>query len=448
LGSSNTSLHVDNSIKGILKLTLPISLARLIPEFNFLFNSIFLGHLGTKELAYAALTGVYYLVFSAVGYGLGNSILSMISRQAGENKRDGIINTLRHGFIVAGALYVIGLITTFFFLKSMLLSAGIKAEDVQAVSYFLNIRILGLIFILGYQMSNSYLICIQETKWLVVGSLVSAISNIIFDYWFIFGGLGITAMGFNGAAYASVLSEILGVLSVGFVVVYKKFSIKYDIPTTWRYSTVLLKKVFIQAAPLMAQYAISIIAWLLFYILINKYYNYSEQAASQTMRSLFGISGVFSWAFGATTNTMIANLIGQGKRDEIYPTIRKILTISCTGIVGFVILININPSIIFSIFGQGDNFSIVGVQLLRVISAAMLILTVGVIWLNAVVGTGDTKFVFLIELVSICVYLVYVYYISVTYKGTISHMWMSEWIYWSIMFALSFWFMKKKFKVL
>ncbi|MBK9689105.1 MAG: hypothetical protein IPO65_15645 [Saprospiraceae bacterium] len=97
-------LKVDTSVKGIILLTLPISLARLVPELNFLFNAIFLGHLGTKELAYAALTGVYYLIFAAMGYGLSNAILSMISRQAGENNRINIINTLRHGYIVAALL--------------------------------------------------------------------------------------------------------------------------------------------------------------------------------------------------------------------------------------------------------------------------------------------------------------------------------------------------------
>ena len=41
----------------------------------------------------------------------------------------------------------------------------------------------------------------------------------------------------------------------------------------------------------------------------------------------------------------------------------------------------------------------------------MLMLTIGVIWLNAVVATGNTRFVFLTELTSIIAYLIYVFYV-------------------------------------
>ncbi len=438
MDNNKKSLLADTTFKGIVMLTLPISIARLIPELNFLFNSIFLGHLGTQELAYAALTGVYYLIYAAIGYGLSNAILSMISKQAGENRRDGIINTLRHGYILATILFVIGLVVTFFIIKPLMVSIGIKQIDANAVSAFMNIRIFGLLFLYGYQLSNSYLICIHETKWLLIGSLVEAVANIVLDYWFIFGGFGIKAMGLNGAAYASVLSEIIGFATVGLVIVSKKFSIKYDIPNAWKYSKTLLTKVFVQASPLMAQYAISIIAWWLFYIAINKNYSYVEQAASQTMRNLFGLSGVFSWAFGATTNTMVSNLIGQGKYEEVFPTIKRILLISCTGMFGFIIVVNLIPELIFALYGQKEAFQSVGVSMLRVVTSAMLLLTAGCIWLNAVVATGNTKFVFLTELTSITGYLCYVYYVIEVKHYSASVAWMSELLYWSVMLVMSY----------
>ncbi|MBK7007176.1 MAG: hypothetical protein IPH36_00110 [Saprospiraceae bacterium] len=160
-------LKVDTSVKGIILLTLPISLARLVPELNFLFNAIFLGHLGTKELAYAALTGVYYLIFAAMGYGLSNAILSMISRQAGENNRMNIINTLRHGYIVAALLAVLATGITFFGLTPMLTAVGMSHEDAHFVIDFMHIRIWGLLFFFGYQLSN-YIICIQGNKMVAV----------------------------------------------------------------------------------------------------------------------------------------------------------------------------------------------------------------------------------------------------------------------------------------
>ena len=439
-------LKVDTSVKGIILLTLPISLARLVPELNFLFNAIFLGHLGTKELAYAALTGVYYLIFAAMGYGLSNAILSMISRQAGENNRMNIINTLRHGYIVAALLAVLAPGITFFGLTPMLTALGMSHEDAHFVIDFMHIRIWGLLFLFGYQLSNSYIICIQETRWLLFASIIESVANIVLDYWFIFGGWGLAPMGFNGAANASVISESLGFLSVGVLIVYKKFGIKYDIPDFFKYSGKLLKEVFYQSFPLMAQYAISIVAWWLFYILINRNYSYQEQAASQTMRNLFGISGVFSWSFGGTTNTVLSNVLGQGRKSDFMPVLIRILKISITGMLCFVILVNLVPHWVFALYGQEGEFANVGTSLLRVVTSAMVMLTIGVIWLNAVVATGNNKFVFLTELASIIAYLIYVFYVIEIAHFSIEIAWMSEWLYWSVMFLLSFLYIRNWIK--
>ncbi len=59
------------SNREILKMALPISLAILVPQINFITNNIFLGHLDVKmpssALSTAGITGVYYLLFAVIG---------------------------------------------------------------------------------------------------------------------------------------------------------------------------------------------------------------------------------------------------------------------------------------------------------------------------------------------------------------------------------------------
>ncbi|MBK9044380.1 MAG: hypothetical protein IPN97_14605 [Saprospiraceae bacterium] len=43
---------------------------------------------------------------------------------------------------------------------------------------------------------------------------------------------------------------------------------------------------------MMGQYAISTFAWWIFFILVNRNYNETEQGVSQVMRNLFGLSGI------------------------------------------------------------------------------------------------------------------------------------------------------------
>jgi multidrug resistance protein, MATE family len=201
--------------------------------------------------------------------------------------------------------------------------------------------------------------------------------------------------------------------------------------------------VFTQGLPLMSQYAISTASWWVFFILISRNYTYSEQAVTQAMRNLFGLSGVFSWAFGSSANTIISNLIGQGRAEEIFDIIRRMSIISFTGMFVFVSVLNIYPSLFLDLFGQGDDFVSSGVGPLRVVSLAMLVLCIGVIWLNAVVATGKTKMVFYIELVGIISYLVYVWLVTEKLGLGLEVAWMSEWVYWGIMFLLSYLYLKR-----
>src|SRR5258705_6318023 len=67
-------LRITTGYRQILGMALPISLAMLVPQINFITNNIFLGGLGEQELASAGITGVYYLIFAVIGNGLNNGL--------------------------------------------------------------------------------------------------------------------------------------------------------------------------------------------------------------------------------------------------------------------------------------------------------------------------------------------------------------------------------------
>ncbi|MBP6568571.1 MAG: hypothetical protein KA270_15480, partial [Saprospiraceae bacterium] len=380
-----SSLKVDTSVKGIILLTLPISMAKLIPELNYLFNAAFLGHIGNKELALAGITGVYYLIFSAIGYGLNNALLAIMSRRAGEENRNEIFSTLWHGMLVALGLAVIFIIMTHILVHPLMLWAGIESHGAEMAGGFLNIRIFGLMFLYSLQMQNAFLISLQQTRYLVLIAIIQSGVNLFLDYGLIFGHFGLPALGFDGAAYASVISELIGMLTVAGILYNLRIKSKFGIHAVFKIHVKTLKLVFKQGFPLMSQLAISTGAWWVFFILVSRNYTYDEQAVSQSMRNLFGLGGVFSWAFGSSANTILSNLIGQGRQDEIFKIIGKMCYISVSGMTVFVLILNFFPNIFLGLFGQDGDFVVSGTGPLRIVSAAMIILCVGVIWLNAVV---------------------------------------------------------------
>src|SRR5262245_60054243 len=113
-------LRLDTSYRQILKMAMPISLAILVPQINFITNNIFLGGLGERELASAGITGVYYLIFAVIGNGLNNGLQALIARRAGQNLPKEIGKLFYHGVWVALGIAFVGIAMSYLFAPMVL----------------------------------------------------------------------------------------------------------------------------------------------------------------------------------------------------------------------------------------------------------------------------------------------------------------------------------------
>jgi putative MATE family efflux protein len=372
----------------------------MVPQLNFITNNIFLGRLGQEALGLAGITGVYYLIFAVVGHGLNNGLQALISRRAGENRIGEIGKLFTQGIYISFGFAALGILFTWFVAPIIL---GWSLHDPHRVAIavrFLNIRILGLPFLYVYQMRNALLVGTNQTRYLILGTSTEAIVNVFFDYTLIYGKLGLPEMGFNGAAIASIISELAGLVVLFLVLRYKGISKQLNLFQTWKFESSNSKLIIIQSAPLIAQHAISIISWEFFYILIE-HHGARDLAVSNTMRNMFGFFGCFTWAFAATANTMVSNVIGQNKHQLVMPLIKKIMTWSF-GFASIVCLVlNLFPHSFLSIYGQGEDFINAGIPVLRVVSFALVLMSISVVWMNAVTGSGNSSMNLATEFVAI-----------------------------------------------
>jgi Na+-driven multidrug efflux pump len=275
-----------------------------------------------------------------------------------------------------------------------------------------------------------------------VGTLAGAVANIFFDYALIFGKAGLPQLGFNGAAYASVIAEFIE-MSVLFLVIRSKgiFS-RFAVTFRFNWISSYVRSIVDISGPLVFQHAISVISWMFFYILIERNSGSTGLAVSNTMRNIFGFFGVFIWAFASTTNAMVSNVIGQGRKDDVMPLIHKIIKLSSAIALFICLMLNLFPGTYLSIYGLSGEFITTGVPVLRVVTFALIFMSFSTVWLNAVTGSGNSRVTFLIELSTIFFYCIYVFVVLEVYQLPLMMAWMSEYVYWSLLFIQSFLFMK------
>lgn len=435
-----SSLQVNISHRQILGIALPIAASIVVPQINFIINNIFLSGLGQRELGVAGITGVYYLVFAVIGMGFNSGLQTLISRRAGQNDEKGIGVVFTQAFRIVMIMSVLGIALTYLVAPTVLGWAMSDESNVELAVDFLKIRIWGLPFLFIYQMRNSLLVGINQTKLLVLGTATEAIINVVFDYGLIYGKLGMPEIGFNGAAYASILSEIGGLLVIYWIVKSKGIQKQFSLLKDLQYDAASTKTLLVQSSPLIAQHAISIISWEFFYILIE-HHGATDLAISNIMRNIFGFFGCFTWAFASTTNTMVSNVIGQDQSNLVPKLIWRIIQWS-TGFAFVVALfLNLFPELWLSIYGQDEEFIQRAIPVLRVVSGALMVMSFSVVWMNAVVGSGNPRIALYAEMGAILFYCLYVYFVLEAWNMSIVWGWGSEWIYWISLLIPCFWFM-------
>jgi len=440
---STDSLQVSNSYRQIWKMALPISFAIFIPQINFFINTIFLGHYSQDPLAIAAggITGVYYLIFAAIGYGLNNGLQTLIARRAGQDQPHEIGKLFTQAIWIGIGLSVLGITLTYTVTPTIFRSLLNDPVLCEKSIHFLQIRIWGLPLLYIYQLRNALLVGINQSRWLAIGTLAEAGTNVIFDYLLIFGMGGFPEWGFNGAAVASILAEGMGLITIYAVISNRGISRQFQLFRERKLNRTYVGHILEVSAPLMFQTAISIISWQYFFLLIEHHGN-TALAVSNVMRHLFGLPGCLTWAFATTTSTMVSNLIGQGRSEEVPLLIRRTLTLSVSMILIVCLLLNIWPELFLLPFGQTKAFVAEAIPVMRVVTGAMVLMSFGTVFLNSVTGSGNTRVTFLIEAGAILGYCTYVYLSAEYFNLSISIIWMSEWLYWLSMFLPAMWYMR------
>ena len=432
-------LRIKPSSKQILSIAMPITIAILVPQLNLLINTIFLGRLDTVSLGNAGITGVFFLIFSVAGFGLNNAIQSALSKYAGAGKTEyfSVIITqairicLQYALVFMLFTWVIG---------PIILRAVLDPSSVEINISFLKIIVFSLPFLYLFQLGNALLIASLNSKLLLIGFLVQAVLNIVFDYLMIFGTDYFDGLGFNGAAYATIIAEVGAVLVIYLVLLRKGLIKKFTLFSNFRYDKPITRELQNLAVPLMGQYMMSVTTWLIFFILIDDK-GALAKAISNTVRNVFGVAGIFVWSFASTCNTMVSNIVGQKKPELIMPLIWKICFWGFAFCSFFIAIINIFPEYFFNLFGQGDEFLKESIPVLRIVSLGLLLMCFANIWINGITGIGHTRVNVLIELVGVIVYLAYTWYVMKVDYTTLARAWTNELVYWITIFFISYLYM-------
>lgn len=422
-------MKLSISNKDILKLAAPISISLLIPQISFLTDTVFLGHLGERELGVNGIAGIFYMIISMIGYGLANGIQVQMSRRAGEGNHVGLAQTFTNGIMLC-LMFGLGLMAASLFTVPALFSNTLSDSTNAALTIkFLNIRVWGLPFLMLTQLTNAFYISTGQSRYLVHGSLVGTIVNIILDYGLIFGNLNLPEMGLVGAALATVISEVVACIVMFGIFYYKKMQLHYPLLAKSKFNFALAKRSLTIAAPLIFQFLFSMGGWQIFFIYVE-HLGSRELAVSQILRSVFGIAGIGLWALASACNTTVSNVIGQGKQRLVIPVIMRVVKLAVGYAVILGLILVLFPDSFLALYRNDTDLIQAAIPSLRIVAVSTVIMAISTVLFNGVMGTGNTLVNLGIEVCCVCSYVLYCYVAIERMRLPLHWAWASEFVYW------------------
>ena len=166
-------------------------------------------------------------------------------------------------------------------------------------------------------------------------------------------------------------------------------------------------------------------------------------AVSNIGRSLYILLTIPAGALATTVNTLVSNLIGAGRKEEVLPFIRRIASVSISMIFPIVVVALIFPQFFAHIYTDDSGLIAASIPVIRIIAIANLFFAFSFVVFNGVSGTGNTRTAFAIEFFTLFFYISYVYFTAIVHPSETYIVWMSEFVYWTLIGGLGFLYLRK-----
>ena len=423
--------------KDILRISYPILISLLMEQLIGLTDTAFLGRVGEVELGASAIASIFYTIFFMASFGFSIGAQILIARRNGEKQYKEIGTLFYQGLYFQLALAAVILLISYLFspqiLKHILSSDAIYESSI----IYLQWRVLGGLFAFCGTIFRAYFVGTTQTKTLTLNSVVMVLSNVVFNYILIFGKCGLPALGIAGAAIGSSLAELVSLL---FFIIYTRSHIdlkKYGLDRIPRLQIDVLKRMFNISIWTMIQNIISFSTWFLFFLYIE---HLGERALAITnlVRAISGVLFMMMTAFASTCGSLVSNLIGAGRPDEVAPTILRHLRIAYIVVLPLALLFSLFPEFILSIYTDIPELITASIPSLWVMCASFLFQIPGHVYFLSVSGTGNTQKAFILELIALVFYVSYITYIILYLRMDVAFCWTAEVVYGSSVFLFSY----------
>ena len=315
-------------------IAIPVALQSLLTSFLNTLDTMMISSLGDASIAGVGLANQVFFLFTLICFGINTGSSVLFAQYWGV--RD--VSQVRK--INQASLMMSTAISVAFMLVAMLFPYGIlelfthDATVVQAGGDYLRVRGINLMSFTAWSFSlGSALRSTGNPRVPLIATMSSFVANAFFNYIFIFGKLGLPAMGVVGAALGTVVARMIEIGVLVFVI--KRYQGPLQIPIRH------LQKIPKEFWEVYWKTTLPVIVNETFWALGQVFYNAAyamvgtqATAAVQIAVAIQGLAFVIVRGLGSSCSIMLGQSIGKNKIDLAKKDAHRFIILSIiTGVV-------------------------------------------------------------------------------------------------------------------
>ncbi len=397
----SSTLSYLSHYKSLIKLSVPTIFGQLAMVLLSFFDTLMVGHYGTKELAAAAFVNSLIFLPLVFCMGVSMSMITLGGAAFGQDDTSKVGYYLRNGFVLNMFLSVaiaILMLIIYFFLGNM----GQDASVLPYIRPYYLIQVTSLPFAVVFFVGKSFTDSVTQPMKSMVIIFGGVLVNILLNYLLIYGIGPFPEMGLEGAGWGTWISRLL--MAVAF------FAMVKDTPSLkkyWRASQeaiveVKAMKSLLQIGwPIGTQILLEAASFALTTIIAG-WISVTTMAAHQVMLSISQI--FFMFYVGVGTAISVRTSIFYGQKD--WDSLRKGARAGLHLMFLFVVLNATNAYLFRYQIGHLFTSDAEVIALIPLVMVPMMLYQVGdglqMTYVNILRGVGD---VHTIPYVSFVVYI-------------------------------------------
>lgn len=359
-------------------------------------DSAMVGHVGKTELAAVGLGGLMVFTLYSFFIGLSYSINTYVSQSFGARNYADCARYMWQGLYLAIASGAVILAIRHFNAWTVDALGPDAAVRPLCLSYT-NIRMLsGPFFILHYYYSNFFR-GIGNTRTPMKVAIVANLTNIVIDYFLIFGKGPFPAMGVEGAAWATFIANMLSAAVLCVISFSPSYRHRFQTHRQWRFRIDRITRLLRIGTPIGMHYLLDIGSFLAFSAYVGRM-GTEALAANQIIIQILALSFMPCNGFSVAATTLMGQYIGAGDAGGAKKSGYRAVHLGLL-LTGFVALCYVSfPEFLIRLFNDDPTVVFYGKRIILLAAVFQLFDGVQIVASGALRGAGDTKVPMLLAL--------------------------------------------------